>query len=152
MIKSTINNVFIQYICFIVQINIYNLIYVLYLVASKSTFSSKYPNLWVYGNIGLYLNCCKYCQCSIFYSTNCDQLTPWLHSTESYCLHSDAVKHSLILWENRDILRHLHPFTAMFWHNGPPLLCCTKLKINCDIMHPCLLLCPRHAGDSLVLI
>ena len=86
------------------------------------------------------------------YSTNCDQLTctPWLRSLPSRGPSPDAVKHSLILQENRDIWRRLHPFSYHVWHNGTHLFCCDTLQINCDIMQPYMLPHPLHAGGGLL--
>ena len=73
------------------------------------------------------------------YSTNCDQLTHWLCSTEPNCLHPDEIKHNHILRENRDIWSCLLPFMAMFGYNGLPLFCCDFLHENCDIKQLCAL-------------
>ena len=63
----------------------------------------------------------------LIYSTKCNQLSHWLHSSESYCLRLDAIKHNLILWGNRTTWSWLPPFTTMLKHNRPPLVCCEKL-------------------------
>ena len=91
-------------------------------------------------------------QMNQMYSTNCDQLIACLISTKSHCLSPDAVKHSIILRETRDIWRLMHPFINMFWHNGWPLFYCDKSQINHDITQLYMLPFPLHGGDGIVLI
>ena len=72
------------------------------------------------------------------YNTNCDQLTPWLHSTEPNCLHPDEVKHSHILRENRDIWSCLIQ----------PLPCLVTMGYCDFLQHNATM----HAGNGLVLM
>ena len=88
--------------------------------------------------------CLFTCKKRNIYSTNCDQLTPWMRSTEPKCLHPDEVKHSHILRENRDIWSCLHPYTTIFWHTGLPLFCCDFLQENYSIMQLYMLPRPWH--------